>query len=325
MKLFTFIKNWTLPIAMIFGVVCYFLYVNIPLFDSTHEVVAKVISIIQPFLIFCMLFVSFSQVSPRKLKPHKWFIPLLLVQIVTFVVCGILISLIPDIPGRVIIESFMVCMICPTATAAAVVTTKLKGNNNSVVSYTCLINILTAIVVPVIVPFIHEHGEGQGFIAFETSFLLIMGKIFPILILPLVLAMCVRFFIPKFHAVLVKQTNLAFYLWAVSLSLAIGVTVKAIVHSQESLFNLVGIALASLIACIGQFIIGRIVGRHHGEPIAGAQSLGQKNTVFAIWMGYTFMNPVTAVAGGFYSVWHNTVNSYQLWLANKKNKTQTQN
>ena len=42
------------------------------------------------------------------------------------------------------------------------------------------------------------------------------------------------------------------------------------------------------------------------------QSLGQKNTVFAIWMGYTFMEPIVSVAGGFYSIWHNLYNSWQL-------------
>ena len=61
----------------------------------------------------------------------------------------------------------------------------------------------------------------------------------------------------------------------------------------------------------------RRIGRKHGEPVAGTQSLGQKNTVFAIWMGYTFLNPVTALAGGFYSLWHNLVNSWQLWRVRK--------
>ena len=58
----------------------------------------------------------------------------------------------------------------------------------------------------------------------------------------------------------------------------------------------------------------------YDETIAGTQTLGQKNTVFAIWMGATFMNPVTATAGGFYSVWHNLFNSYQMYKARKEQK-----
>lgn len=319
MKIMTFLKNWTLPIAMILGVVCYFAYVSIPVFDKTHAFVGKAISIVQPLLIFCMLFISFCRVSFKELKPHKWFAKLLLIQVLTFCVCGAIVAVFPDMRWRVIVESFMICMICPTATAAAVVTTKLRGNFNAVISYTCIINVAAAIVIPSVVPFLYSDKSG-GFAAFETSFLLIMGKIFPTLILPLVMSFGVRHFLPKLHSALVKQTNLSFYMWAVALALAIGVTVKAIVHSDESLFNLVGIAVASLLSCAIQFALGRVIGKHHDDAIAGAQSLGQKNTVFAIWLGYTFMNPVTAMAGGFYSIWHNTVNSYQLWLERKKEK-----
>ncbi len=40
--------------------------------------------------------------------------------------------------------------------------------------------------------------------------------------------------------------------------------------------------------------------------------IGQKNTVFAIWMGYTFLTPETSIVGGFYSIWHNIYNSWQI-------------
>jgi BASS family bile acid:Na+ symporter len=32
-----------------------------------------------------------------------------------------------------------------------------------------------------------------------------------------------------------------------------------------------------------------------------------------IWTGYTFFTPVTAITGGFYSIWHNSINSWQLY------------
>lgn len=50
----------------------------------------------------------------------------------------------------------------------------------------------------------------------------------------------------------------------------------------------------------------------YNERITAGQSLGQKNTVFGIWMGYTFLDPVTSLAGGFYSIWHNCFNTWQL-------------
>ena len=67
-----------------------------------------------------------------------------------------------------------------------------------------------------------------------------------------------------------------------------------------------------------QFYVGKKVGRKYDDTISAGQALGQKNTVLAIWMGYTFFTPVTAVAAGFYSVWHNVFNSYQLYLKRKE-------
>ena len=79
------------------------------------------------------------------------------------------------------------------------------------------------------------------------------------------------------------------------------------------------IAMVSLLCCAAQFALGRMVGswygqktRRHDKRITAGQALGQKNTVFAIWMGYTFMTPETSIVGGFYSIWHNLYNSFQL-------------
>jgi BASS family bile acid:Na+ symporter len=263
-----------------------------------------------------MLFVSFCRMSIRELKPRAWMLELLAIQALSFVAMGLLVIGMPDMPGRVVIESAMICMICPTATAAAVVTTKLHGNANVVVSYTCLINMAVSLLVPAMVPFLHASAT-QG-TTFEISFLLILAKVFPLLIMPLMVAWFVRHLFPKFHAFILRQPDLAFNLWAVSLSLAIGVSVKALVHSEEGLWTMVGIAVSSLICCLLQFVLGRLIGRKHGEPVAGTQALGQKNTVFAIWMGYTFLSPVTALAGGFYSIWHNLVNSWQLCRERRK-------
>ena len=63
-----------------------------------------------------------------------------------------------------------------------------------------------------------------------------------------------------------------------------------------------------------QFITGRRIGRRFRDKVAGAQGLGQKNTILAIWMAQTYLNPISSVAPAFYVVWQNIVNSYQLWL-----------
>jgi len=45
--------------------------------------------------------------------------------------------------------------------------------------------------------------------------------------------------------------------------------------------------------------------------------LGQKNTILAIWMAHTYLNPLSSVAPGSYVLWQNIINSCQLWKKRK--------
>jgi len=90
-------------------------------------------------------------------------------------------------------------------------------------------------------------------------------------------------------------------------------TVKTIVHTHLSLAYQLGLAVISLACCFLQFYFGRKIGKYYDDGVTAGQALGQKNTILAIWLGYTFFTPITAIAGGFYSVWHNLANSYQLY------------
>ena len=317
MNFHKFLRDWSLPIAMLGGVVMYLLYTNISLFDGSHNFVSSVISYLQPGLIFAMLFVTFCKVRVKELKPAKWHLWLLAFQIFSFIAISLSIAIVPHMPVtvRVLLEAAMMCLLCPTATAAAVITARLGGNSASLISYTIQINIAVALVAPLFLVFSHPV-EGMSL---ASSFLLIMGKVFPLLLCPLLCAEAVRKFLPRLHALLVtKGRNLPFYLWLVALSLAIAMTSRAIAHSHLSIWVMAGIAAVSFVCCLAQFAFGRYIGRRNGEVIAGGQSLGQKNTVFAIWFAYTFLTPVTAIAGGFYSLWHNLVNTWQLYKYNHR-------
>ena len=317
MRLHKFLRDWSLPIAMLGGVVMYLIYTNIPLFNGTHDFVSSVISYLQPGLIFAMLFVTFCKVRVKELKPARWHLWLLAFQILSFIAISLTIAFVPQmsVTVRVLLEAAMMCLLCPTATAAAVITARLGGNPASLISYTMQINIAVALVAPLFLAMSHPV-EGMSL---ASSFLLIMGKVFPLLLCPLICAELVRRFMPRLHALLVtKGRNLPFYLWLVALSLAIAMTSRAIAHSNLSIWVMAGIAAVSLVCCMVQFAFGRFIGRRNGEVIAGGQSLGQKNTVFAIWFACTFLTPVTAIAGGFYSLWHNLVNTWQLYKHNRK-------
>ena len=314
--LLRFYKNWALPISMLLGALSYLIYVALPLPAGTGIVARKVISIMQPTLIFAMLFLTFCKLRPTDLKPCRWHAWLLLIQVGMFSLMAALLILFPHLPGRLLVESAMICFICPTACAAAVVCAKLGGSAAHLTSYILLINIAAALAIPLIVPLVNPH-EGQTFLA---AFLLVLRHVFPTLICPLLLAWLIRYTMPRLARRLQNTGDTAFYLWTIALTMAIAVTTRSIANSNVSITTLIGIALVTLVCCWTQFTIGRRIGRSSGDQIAAGQAIGQKNTVFAIWMAYTFLTPITAIAGGCYSVWHNIFNSYQLYYRRKEKK-----
>lgn len=311
-----FYKNWALPISMLMGVVLYFVYTNLPFLKGSSHAVNSLIGILQPTLIFGMLFITFCKIKPADLKPCRWHAKLLAVQVGAFAFFAAALILFPDLPCRLIVESAMICFICPTACAAAVVCAKLGGHAAHLITYIILINLAAALFIPLIVPLVNPQ-EGKTFI---TTSILIIRQVFPTLICPLLMAWGIRYTMPRLAQRLQNTGDTAFYLWTIALTMAIAVTTRSIMHSDVGLPALIGIAIATLTCCWAQFAIGRSIGKPSEDHIAAGQGIGQKNTVFAIWMAYTFLTPVTAIAGGFYSVWHNIFNSYQLY---KKRKQQT--
>lgn len=313
----SFFKNWTLPLSILIGIVAYFVYVNIPWLDATHRAANEIVSVVQPLLIFSMLFLTFLSIGPKDLRLSKWHIWIMLIQLALFGGLALILTLMESPGLRIVIESAMLCLLCPTATAAAVVTRKLDGSAADITSYTILINMAIALAAPALLPIAHPHPG----LTFIPTFIMIIKKVFPLLICPLFLAWIVRYTMPKVQKYLLRFKDLPFYLWAVSLALAIAVTCKAIVHSSMPWSYMGAIVAATIVCCVSQFYLGKIIGERYGSKIEGGQALGQKNTVFIIWLGYTFLTPVTAVAGGLYSIWHNIFNSYQLYHhRHEKNK-----
>jgi BASS family bile acid:Na+ symporter len=64
--------------------------------------------------------------------------------------------------------------------------------------------------------------------------------------------------------------------------------------------------------------VGHSLGQALGDVVAGGQSVGQKNTILAIWMSLNFLNPIASIAPTAYIVWQNFVNSYQIYKYNSK-------
>ena len=304
-----FLRRWTLPVAMVAGVAAYFIFTALPWPDGTYRLAEEALAFIQPTLLFFMLFLSFCKIRLSDLKFKRWFWWLLTIQVSLFALFATVLYLMPDHPSKILVESAMLCFLCPTAAAAVVFTVKLGGSAASVTTYTLLINFVVAILAPLVLPLVHPQ-EGVSFL---PAFWTISNRIFPVLIMPLIAALVLKKVWPKAHAACAASKDAAFYLWVCTLTLAIVVTTKSLVHDSSPVIYQVLIALISFIGCVSQFWMGRKIGVKYGEQVVGGQALGQKNNVFIIWLGYTFLSPITALSGGFFAIWQNVVNSYLLY------------
>ncbi len=308
-KVVSFLRNWTLPIAMLAGVLFYAAFHCLDFLMPLHPYVWSLDAVLTPSLIFIQLLLTFCRVDPREFRLKRWHVWLLLFQVVGCTATYFILA--PLSPT--LAQGAMICLICPTATAGAVITAKLGGSAETLITYTLMINILAAIYAPLVFPLIYT----QGGVAFIEAFLLILSKVFPLLIFPFLLSQIFRLTLPRVHGWLRDHSGMAFYIWGVALAMVMGKTVKSIVDDSDDAMLVISLALVSLATCAAQFLFGKVVGGHYGERISGGQALGQKNTVLAIWMAQTYLNPLSSVAPGAYVLWQNIVNSYQLWKQRK--------
>ncbi len=329
-RILPFFKHWMLPIAMTAGALLYLAYqYAFPALHPYGKLLAALVKGIQPILIFAMLFISFSCIRPSQIRPHRWQFRLLTVQTLVFVGAALLalFKAEPGSAGYLALECLMICAICPTAAAAPVFTAKMGGDIASLVTSVVLANLLPSLLVPLFLPLLHPSIG----VSFWAAFGMILAKVFPLLLGPFLTSLLVRALLPAFHRKVVENAWLSFYIWSLSLMLAILMSVRILMGSTAGGLVIGVLAAVSSLCCLANFAIGRVVGLHEGRDrkqasagsegnvvVSVTQSLGQKNTVFSIWMGYTFFTPITSITGGFYSIWQNLINSWQLEQKRKK-------
>lgn len=290
------VKTIAMPLAMVVGAV---------LCRPLAELEAASLNMLTPMLIASMLFLTFCRIDLRQMRLkwiHLW---MLVVQIVGGV--AVFLALRPLL-GEVVAQGAMMCVLAPIAMASVVIAGMLGANVAPMVSYSLVCNLVTAIVVP---PILHLFGNGT------CSFVEIISRVAPTLIAPFVVAQLLRLVLPRAAEWFARHSSYSFYLWLFSLVLVMGRTTAFIIDTEADSFVEIELALVALILCIAQFRLGRYMGERSGDRVAGAQSVGQKNTILAIWMSLNFLDPISSVAPTAYIVWQNLVNSYQIYKKGK--------
>lgn len=288
-----------LPIAMICGV----------LFHDFIDIIAPV----APYLIFVMLLITFCKVKPGDFKVTGLTYRLLLVQLIgSLIVYFLILPFNADVA-----RGTFICVFCPTATAAPVITGMLGGSITRVATYSIVSNMSVALLAPPLFTFMGLEGDSINLV---IVFWQIFRSVFPLIVAPLLLAFMLLKVMPKAHRAIATHQSLSFYIWALSLFIVVGRAVSYMIAHHENIPEMIALAITSGIVCCLQFYIGRKVGVRCGDKIAGAQGLGQKNTVLAIWMSLTFLSPISSVAPAAYVAWQNTINSLQLYFRTKQGK-----
>ena len=288
-----------MPLAMVVGVaLCR------PL-DVVERVTEHTLT---PVLIAAMLFITFCRVDIRQMRlswSHLW---MLLIQ---FVGAAVVYYAVTPLLGETVGQGAMICVMAPIAMAAVVIGGMLGGNVTMMVTYSLVCNLVTAIVAPYM---LHAFGNGS------CTFMEIIARVAPTLIAPFVVAQLCRWLLPKVAQWFAAHSSISFYLWLISLILVMGRTTLFILNADADPMMEVELALVALVLCFVQFKAGRFLGRYTGDVVATTQSVGQKNTIFAIWLSLNFLNPIASIAPTAYIVWQNFANSWQMWKHERKAK-----
>lgn len=293
-----FLEKYLLPIAMIIGIVF-------------HNLLA-ILSPITPYLLSLMLFITYCRISWSDIRLTKFHYILLAIQYIG----SALIYLAVRPFNETLAQAVMICVLAPTATSAPVVVSILGGNIASVAAFSMFSNLSVAFVAPLYLSLIGQTGSEVPFI---TSFWYIFRKVVPIIVLPFFVALFLKKASPDLHRKVRSAQIVSFYIWAAALTVVIGNVANFVIAQDDGKYTLeIVIGLISLAVCLLQFGTGRMIGSRFDRTIAGGQGLGQKNTILAIWLTQTYLNPVASLGPGLYVLWQNLVNSYQIWRKNKK-------
>ena len=317
MKFFSFFRKFALPCSLVLGALGYLIFAYIPFLQPLGDAVGPRLVELMPVVLFALLYVTFCKIEIKEMKPKAWHFVLQLIRTSLALLMVIAICLFgKNYETKVILEGAFICFICPTAAAVAVVTEKLGGSIGSLTTYTVIANIFTMIIIPSLFPMVEKGAD----VSFLYMSMMVFRNVTTVLVIPLLLALLSRKFLPRFVDKVKSVKDLGFYMWCFNLTILMGETLRNFLHATVSGWILALLLIVPLAVCLVQFAIGKAVGRHWDASISAGQALGQKNTIVGIWLTLTFLNPLAAVAPGAYVVWQNLVNGWQLWYKEKYGK-----
>lgn len=259
------------------------------------------------YLLMVMLFFSFLDI---KFTPRTFQKSVLWVLLANLAVGFLSYALLISFDSTFALTAFMTA-IAPTAIAAPVIMSFIKGKIEYVVTAVLLTNISSAVIIPLTLPFL-LGAEVQ------VSVSEVLQPVLIVMFVPLTLAHAVSHLPSAAQGFLRAGKQYSFAIWLLNLFL-ISANASNFLRSEEasSISTLLTIALISLVLCIVNFGLGALLGGRQNWQEA-SQSLGQKNLSFVIWIALTFINPLVAMGPTFYILYHHLYNSWSIYRFEKQ-------
>lgn len=204
----------------------------------------------------------------------------------------------------------------PTAAAAAVVANMMKLNVPFVTVATVISNMVSVIYIPLMLPVLIQEP-------LTVSPYYIVLDVFIILGLPLLAGQFITRKKPKLTDTLAKFKPVAFGLFIFNMLIASANGSDYIRSNADISVNTV-VLIAAITFAIGfiNYKVGEWTAPKALKYETGLAT-GRKNTMFALWLSITYVNPMIGLAPVFYLVFHNLYNSVQLWFLERKRQNAT--
>lgn len=265
------------------------------------------LSFLIQYLLMVMLFFAFLDIQ---FKPATFQRSILWVLLANVAVAFISYALLASYNLMVALAAFMTA-IAPTAIAAPVIISFIRGEIEYVIAAVLVTNISSAVIIPLALPFLLEADV-------PISISEVLEPVLVVMLLPLILARLVAYLPAKTQGLIRTGKSYSFPIWLVNL-LIISANASNFLRNENSnsALMLLTIAMVSLVLCIINFGVGALLGGRRNWQEA-SQSLGQKNLSFVIWIALTFVNPVVAMGPTFYILYHHLYNSWSIYQFEKR-------
>jgi BASS family bile acid:Na+ symporter len=251
------------------------------------------------YLLIVMLFFAFLDIEFKFQKSVLW---ILLANVTIAFIAYIALA---PFNLMLALAAFMTA-IAPTAIAAPVIISFIQREVEFVVASVVLTNIASAVVVPIVLPFLIGTE-------IQISIWEVLKPVLVVMFVPLILAQLVKSLPLAAQGFIRKGKVVSFPIWLINLFIISAKASDFLRNDNTDSFSTLGIiAFVSLIICVINFGIGALLGgRSHWQE--ASQSLGQKNLSFVIWIALTFINPLVALGPMFYILYHHIYNSWSIY------------